>query len=77
MRFVSRIREWLRANGMTQEPRLAYFTDSFGWAILIGAAVALVAAVVVAIYMPPQHLEESEVEHSFEEPVTRPVIQTG
>jgi hypothetical protein len=22
--------EWLRANGMTQEPRLAYFTDSFG-----------------------------------------------
>ncbi|HSG14746.1 MAG TPA: DHA2 family efflux MFS transporter permease subunit [Anaerolineae bacterium] len=53
------------------------FTDSFGWAILIGAAVALVAAVVVAIYMPPQHLEESEVEHSFEEPVTRPVIQTG
>jgi hypothetical protein len=22
--------EWLRANGITQEPRLAYFTDSFG-----------------------------------------------
>jgi alpha-mannosidase len=22
--------EWLRANGMTQEPRLAYFPDSFG-----------------------------------------------
>lgn len=22
--------EWLRVNGMTQEPRLAYFTDSFG-----------------------------------------------
>ncbi|MEA1958635.1 MAG: hypothetical protein U9N44_03040 [Chloroflexota bacterium] len=22
--------EWLRANGMTQEPRMAYFTDSFG-----------------------------------------------
>lgn len=22
--------EWLRANGMTQEPKLAYFTDSFG-----------------------------------------------
>ena len=22
--------EWLRANGMTQEPELAYFTDSFG-----------------------------------------------
>jgi len=22
--------EWLRANGMTQEPRLAYFSDSFG-----------------------------------------------
>ena len=43
------------------------FTDSFGWAILIGAAVALVAAIVVAIYMPPQHLEESEVEEPFEE----------
>ncbi len=23
--------EWLRANGMTQEPRLAYFPDSFGY----------------------------------------------
>jgi len=22
--------EWLRANGMEQEPKLAYFTDSFG-----------------------------------------------
>jgi len=23
-------REWLRAKGMEQEPKLAYFTDSFG-----------------------------------------------
>jgi EmrB/QacA subfamily drug resistance transporter len=53
------------------------FTDSFGFAILIGAAVALAAAILVAIYMPPQHLEESVVEESFEEPASRPAIQTG
>ena len=53
------------------------FTDSFGWAILIGAAVALIAAVLVAVYMPPQHLEESEVEEPFAGPATRPAIQTG
>jgi predicted MFS family arabinose efflux permease len=53
------------------------FTDSFGWAILIGAAVALIAAVLVAVYMPPQHLEESEVAETREETTTRPAIQTG
>ncbi len=55
----------------------AAFTDSFGWAILIGAGVALIAAVWVAIYMPPHHLEESELQESDEEPLTKPVIQTG
>jgi len=53
------------------------FTDSFGWAILIGAGVALVAAVLVALYMPPQHLEVSEVEEPFKQSITRPIIQSG
>lgn len=53
------------------------FTDSFGWAILLGAAVALVAAVLVARYMPPQHLESSEFEESADELLARPAIQTG
>jgi len=53
------------------------FTDSFGWAILIGAGVALVAAVLVAITMPPRHLEESEVEEQFDESLAQPAIQTG
>jgi EmrB/QacA subfamily drug resistance transporter len=53
------------------------FTDSFGWAILIGAGVALVAAILVAVYMPPQHLEESEVQEPADESLAQPAIQTG
>jgi DHA2 family multidrug resistance protein-like MFS transporter len=37
------------------------FTDAFGWAMLIGVTVALVGAVLVARYMPPEHLP---MEHS-------------
>jgi EmrB/QacA subfamily drug resistance transporter len=61
---------------LANEAALA-FTESFGWAILVGAAVALVAAVLVAVYMPPQHLEVSEVEQPLEEATARPAIQTG
>lgn len=53
------------------------FTDSFGWAILIGSAVGLVAALLVALYMPPQHLAESEYEDKVEDRPARPAMQTG
>jgi EmrB/QacA subfamily drug resistance transporter len=53
------------------------FTDSFGWAILIGVGVALVAAILVAVYMPPYHLEEGEVEAQVEDTLAQPAIQTG
>ena len=33
------------------------FTDSFGLAILLGSAVTLIGALLVAIYLPPEHLE--------------------
>jgi MFS family permease len=33
------------------------FTESFGLAILIGCAVSLIGAVLVALYLPPEHLE--------------------
>jgi DHA2 family multidrug resistance protein-like MFS transporter len=53
------------------------FTDSFGWAILVGAGVALVAAVLVAIAMPPQHLEESLAQDALEKTLAEPAMQTG
>ena len=53
------------------------FTDSFGRAILIGAGVALVAAVLVAVAMPPQHLEECPAHDPLEEKLTKPALQTG
>lgn len=37
------------------------FTESFGLALLLGAAVAVIGAILVAIFMPPAHLEEEEV----------------
>jgi hypothetical protein len=44
---------------------------------IILAGVALVAAVLVAITMPPKHLEEKEVEEALEESLAQPAIQTG
>jgi EmrB/QacA subfamily drug resistance transporter len=55
----------------------AAFTDSFGWAVLVGAGVALVAAVLVAVYMPPRHLEKGQDEELFDESLALPAIQTG
>jgi len=37
------------------------FTDSFGLALLIGAGVSLLGAVLVAMYMPPTHLKDDEI----------------
>ena len=41
-------------------PAAVAFTESFGIAVLISNAVALLGAVLVAVYMPPTHLELEE-----------------
>mgnify|MGYP000208130648 CR=1 FL=1 len=38
---------------------------------------SMVAAVLVAVYMPPQHLEEDLVQEPLEEVRAQPVMQTG
>lgn len=62
------------------------FTESFGLAVLIGSAVALLGAILVAVYMPPKHLEiEEDEDHmlttdiksgeGYPEPVPSPAKQ--
>lgn len=51
------------------------FTESFGLALLLGVAVALVGALVVARYMPPEHLPVEETAGSREETAGEPQLE--